>query len=117
MDYLLASWPVALLPQEFSSLGRRLADPKISYIHAKAKAALAFCPDQPLGKPTRGLATDCWGSQWVDPRKSVLGLFAQVAAFLRTIGLKSNLNSLQPETSPAPNKGLARVGVELGVAQ
>ena len=117
MDYLLASWPVALLPKEFSSLDRRLADLKISYIHTKAKAALAFCPDQSLRKPTRGLPTDFCGSQWVDPRQSVLGLLAQVAALRWTIGLKSNLNSLQPETSPAPNKGLARVGVEPGVAQ
>lgn len=117
MDYLLATQPVALLPKEFSSLGQRLTALGISYIHTKAKAALAFCPHQPPGKPTIGLPTESCRSQWVDPRQSVLGLFAQVAALRLTLGLKSNLNSLQPETSPAPIKGLARMGVELGVAQ
>jgi len=117
MDYLIATRPVALLPKELSSLGQRLTALEISYIHTKAEVAFAFRPNQPPEKPTRGLATDCCGSQWVDPRQSILGLFAQVAALCWTIGLQPNLNSLQPETSPAPIKGLARMGVELGVAQ
>jgi len=117
MDYLLATRPVALLLKEFSSLGQRLTVLGLSYIHTKAETELVFYPDQSLGKPTRGLAIDCCGSQWVDPQQSVLGLFAQVAVLCWTIGLQSNLNSLQPETSPPAIKGLARMGVELGVAQ
>lgn len=47
MDDLLATNPVALLPQGILSVGQRLADVVITYLDSKAEAELAFHFRQP----------------------------------------------------------------------
>lgn len=115
MDDLLATNPVAPLPQGISSFGQRLTDVVITYLDSKAEAELAFCFKQPtaLGKPIAVLLMGVYGLQGINSQQPVLGLLFQVGVLLLLfgIGLKSNLKSLLKIAPQAPTRGLVGMAV------
>jgi len=115
MDHILATNPVAPLPEGLSSLGQRLANPVSTYLASKAEAKSAFHLKQTtaLEKLMAGLLMGVSDLQWVNPQQPVLGLLAQVGVILLIfeIGLKSNLQILLKTRPQAPTRGLIETAV------
>lgn len=97
MDYLLATNPVASLPEGFSSLGQHLASSVIGCLTNKVGVELALRLKQPttLRKLITALLVGVSSLQWISLEQPVLGLLIPVGVFLLFgTRLKSNLKSL-----------------------
>jgi Kef-type K+ transport system membrane component KefB len=109
MDYLLATNPVAPLPEGFLSFGQHLAGP-VTACPTNKIGVVVFRLKQPttLGKLIIGLLVGVSSLEWISLAQPVLGLLIPVGVIFLLFGirLKSNLKILLEASSQAPTMGL-----------